>query len=85
MIFGHLGRPAGNGGVLLFDLGRRIAGSDPVVDLLGGEEVPLGIVVAEGDLADGRVVHQEAITLVGDIERNRSLGVDLPQVQHAAL
>ena len=76
---------AGDGGVVLQDLLGVLRGGDPVVHLLGGAGDPLGVVLAEGHLAHGRVVPQEPVAQGRNRKRHRDLRIALRQLQRAAL
>ena len=84
-VLAHHRRAAGDGGVVLLNLLRGVAGGDPVVHLAGGVGDPLGAVEAERHAAQRRVVPQKAVAAGGEQEGDRGLGVALRQLQRQAL
>ena len=84
-VFRHGGRVTHRVGVLLFDLGRGVARADPVVHLLGGVGDPFHQVLAEGGLADGRIVPKEAVALVGQHKGHAGLRVAVRKLQGRVL
>ena len=82
---GHHRHGAGGAGIGLFDLGRGVAGGDPVVEDVGRLRVPLGDILAKGRLADGGVVPEEAVAQAGEHEGHAGLRVAVGQLERAAL
>ncbi len=66
-------------GILAFDLAGRIAGADPVVHLSGDVRLPLHQVLAEVRPADGGIMPQEAVALIGQHKRHTGLRVAVCQ------
>ena len=76
---------SGNGRIIFHDLLRSVRNGQPVVHLFRGTGGPLGIILSEGGLADGRVVPEYTITKARYGKGNGNLGVSLGQLQHTAL
>ncbi len=76
---------AGDGGVLLDDLRRPVAGGDPVIELQRVLHLPLGDVLREAHAAHGRVVPEETVPAIRESKRHRALRVAVRQFEDRAL
>ncbi len=83
-VFRHHGAHAGDGGILLFNFSRGIAGSNVIIQLHAAVGLPFGLVGAEGHRTDGRIVPKEAIPPAGYIEGHAGLAVAVCQFQGGA-
>ena len=84
-VLGHLGRVADGVGVLALDVAGGVAGADPVVHLLGALGGPLHEVAAKARPADGGIVPEEAVALVGEHKGHARLGIALGQLKRGVL
>ncbi len=84
-VVGHHRNLARRFRVRLLDLGGRIPRGNPVVEGLRRVSLPLGEVFPEDDLADGRVVPQEAVASAREREGYAHLRVAVRELKAAAL
>ena len=80
-VFGHHGAHAHRRGILLFNFGRGIPGSDVIVHLHAAFGCPFGFIGAECDGAHRRIIPQKAVAAAGHIERYTGLAVAVGQFQ----